>query len=96
MARFQDLVLSDARPGGRVVSEFSQSASPPMTSVNWYPAGFCAGLTARWLAMRAKGDAWPADQSGKDAVSFSWKAVGGADERPEGRQHPRPAAPERG
>lgn len=76
MASVQELVLSDARRAGRVVAEFSQSASPPMTSVSWYPAGFCAGLTARWLAMRAKGEAWPINQSGKDAVSLSWKAVG--------------------
>jgi hypothetical protein len=76
MASVQELVLSDARRAGRVVAAFSQSASPPMTSGNWYPKGFCAGLTLRWLAMRAKGEPWPLDQSGRDAISLIWKAAG--------------------
>ena len=62
-------MLDEARRGNRVVAAFSQAAAPPMTSTNWFPAGFCAGLTARWLGMRAAGQAWPANQTGRDAIS---------------------------
>jgi hypothetical protein len=71
-----DFVMPDARRSGKVIAEFSQSASVPTTTGNWYPAGYCAGLTMRWMLRRVQGQAWPADQKGKDAVAISWKAVG--------------------
>ena len=71
-----DHIMTYARSAGKVIAEFSQTASPPMTDTNWYPAGYCAGLTMNWLWRRATGKAWPQSQTAKDAVAVSWKAVG--------------------
>ena len=67
----QNAFLPAAYRDRLVVTEFAQGSTAEAAT---YPVGFCAGLTAHWLARRAGGKNWPSPQDGADAKALSTAA----------------------